>query len=262
MLKLIFFIPVSVMLAVSPLVAETGGAGALQQGLYWFSKKCEGTVAGYAPSMPIDKAITYFKQALTDRTVERKAGEMLLYSYYFKGSYVNLTEEQQEAVYASGKSMGEQLLAKYPNDPAIKFWYMANLGGWGMLIGKLQAAKDGVTDQIKQLCEDVIAMAPEYHQAGGYRVLGALHYKLPRIPFILSWPSDETAMEYLSKAYKLAPEHPANCYHYAMILDEYGRTDESIRILEEIISRTPRQEMLVEDMRIIERSRESLAEIR
>ena len=42
----------------------------------------------------------------------------------------------------------------------------------------------------------IIEIDPYYENGAGYFLLGAVHYKAPYIPFILSWPNNNDALKY------------------------------------------------------------------
>ncbi len=212
----------------------------------------------HADQINIDNAIKYFKTAIMNNKQERLSTIYLLKSYEFKGNYTLISDNDKKYLFADGKELGENMMRKFPNDPEIKYWYMINLGRWAETQGVVKSAKAGVAGDIKEMCEDLIKANPYYNDAGAYRVLGGMYLKVPYIPFILTWPSDEKAVEMLSKANNLAPTNIANKLIYAEALYENKDKDKAIAILTSIISTTPRNDKYLEDKRVINQAKELL----
>ena len=84
--------------------------------------------------------------------------------------------------------------------------------------------------------------------------------KVPTVPFVISWPSEELGIEYLEWAYKNAPENPANGIFYAEAMIENGDKEEGKRLLKEISQREPRPSKLIEDRVSLLRVNELYAE--
>ena len=67
-----------------------------------------------------------------------------------------------------------------------------------------------MADQMKLHAEKIIEMDSSYRNGGGYYLLGAVHYKSPYIPFLLSWPDNDDAIKFLSLAVETGnAEHAA-----------------------------------------------------
>lgn len=213
-----------------------------------------------ADSTNINKAIEAFRTALDQNIQPEQSAAYLLQSYYFKAMYTGATKEQQKAIYDKGVALGEQMMDRFPKSVPIKFWYGANIGRWADVHGFVQAATSGIAKKLRRVCKQIIELDPRYQGGGGYRILAQVHFHSPNIPLIMSWPSDERALELIKKAMAIAPEHPTNRMLYAQILLEFDRKNEARKQLEYILDIEPRPTHLVEDRYLKYRSRKLLHE--
>lgn len=238
-------------------VARTGGgesgAGdstALERGIYWYENRAKNANGSRADPEPINRAIDHLTEAWQTNPSET-AARYLLRAYYVKGTYVPLDQAEKESVFATGKKLGETMIDSYPESVPVLFGYTINLGRWAEVYGMFAAAREGVAGRIRELCRRMIELNPEYAGGGPHRVLGLLHHDAPYIPFLLTWPSDQKALANLEKAHAIAPNDPANVYHYARMLHAVGKTDRALRQLETLKGVTPRPGHRLEDRRIL-----------
>src|SRR4029079_5042341 len=122
----------------------------------------------------------------------------------------------------------------------------------------------GVAAKLRDLAQTVIDLDPLFEDAAGYRILGRLHAEAPKIPFVTGWVSHEKGVEYLRRAYRVSPHHPATCFFLGeAILDhEPEKREEAMRILEQCAAETPRPDMILEDSRYARHARARLEELR
>ncbi len=237
-------------------ITTTKPEKALKKAEDWYWRRAEGCSEHKASPEPINNAIKYARQALQNPSTEAKAAVILLKSYHYKAKYVPMAEDEKQELLKQGRDFGKKMSERYPNNEAIKFWYMGNLGDYGQTLGVVSAARQGIGNKIKALCEELIETAPEYDDAGPYRVLGVLHFKLPNIPFVISWPDDGVGLDYLEKAADIAPENPANLYYYARLLYEEGYYDKAKEVMKGVSQREPRERHLLEERNTLKKARE------
>ncbi|MAK40960.1 MAG: hypothetical protein CL993_04455, partial [Euryarchaeota archaeon] len=168
-----------------------------QRGVRSYDARATGARGLNVQAGPINAAIKEFKRAYKNPNEELEAGVYLMRCYYYKGKFVAKNDEQKKIIFSEGKSIGEILVNKYPNSAGARYWYLVNLGSWAELYGTLAAAKEGVANIMRDHAEEIISLEPDYGNGGGYFMLGAVHFKSPYIPFLLSWPSNDKAIEYL-----------------------------------------------------------------
>lgn len=227
---------------------------ALQKAEDWYWRRAEGCSQHKASPEPINNAIKYARQALQSKRTEPEAAAILLKSYHYKAKYVPMSEDEKHELLKKGRDFGKKMTERYPDNQAIKFWYMGNLGGYGQTLGVVTAAREGIGNKIKALCEELIETAPSIDEAGPYRVLGVLHFKLPHIPFVISWPDDGVGLDYLKKAANIAPENPANLYYHARLLYEEGYYDKAKQVMKSVTKREPRERHLLEERQTIKKA--------
>ena len=124
---------------------------------------------------------------------------------------------------------------------------MVNLGSWAEVYGIIAAAREGVADIMRTESLKIIEMDPNYQNGGGYFMLGAVHYKSPRIPFLLSWPSIDEAVKYLTMAYETCSTTPNQTVYLAQALKKDGRDKRAKNLLQELVAAPLLSDYLVEN---------------
>jgi protein involved in temperature-dependent protein secretion len=106
----------------------------------------------------------------------------------------------------------------------------------------------------------VIALDPAFEEAGGYRVLGRLHQRAPRIPYITGWISRAEGLRNLRLAVRTAPKNFVNRHFLAEALAAGGSSAraEAIQIETELVADTPSPAHLVEDLAIQDEAKKNL----
>ncbi|MCB9233074.1 MAG: hypothetical protein H6581_15565 [Bacteroidia bacterium] len=227
-------------------------------GLDWYKKRDQGSYGLQAQEEPINKAIFYFEKALNEPTNEELASTYLMKCFFYKGTFVLTKKNEQLAIFQRGIDLGEYMLKKYPNSAKITMWYMVNLGKWANLKSGFSAATSGVAGKMKELSERVIALDPNNEEAGAYRALGILHFRAPNIPLIMSWPDKQKALQVLKQSTEVAPENPGNQVAYAEVLYGTGEKSLAIKILQKVIGKKPRKDLLLEDKMELKEAEELL----
>jgi len=244
-------------LLASPVPAD---ASELDVGKRWYERRSEEANGLATNPTAIDRAIYFLHQALEHRATEEEAGILLLKSYYFKGKFATQGKEQKRLVFARAKELGERLLRKYPNSPGLRLFYSANLGMWGEYSGVLVAAEAGIADKIRENAEKILEIDASYGQGAGYYLLGAIHFRAPYIPFLLSWPDNKKAIANLRKAHGMAPDSLGIKLILAQALHRQGDKTAALALLEEVSHQTPKRFHLLEDRAYIQEARGLLEE--
>ena len=78
-------------------------------------------------------------------------------------------------------------------------------------------------------------------------MLGAVHFKSPYIPFILSWPDNDLAIKNLEKAYGIGDPTPSQTVYLAQALYKDGRKEKAEFYLRELLKKPFSQSEKVED---------------
>jgi hypothetical protein len=141
------------------------------------------------------------------------------------------------------------------------FWAAVAWGEWGLVAPRITAAKKGAAAKVRDYAATVIALDPRFEEGGGYRVLGRLHHRAPRIPGLTGWVSRAEGIRNLRLAVKTAPRNFINRHFLAEALADGDRTakSEAIQIERELVADAPSPGHLVEDLAIQEEARRDLA---
>ena len=231
----------------------------INKGVEYYQKRQEGSKGTLASVENIDKAIEQFSSALLTPESEKDAAVYLLKSYYYKAEFAVQNKEDKKRVFNEGKALGEKYIEKYPDSVEFRYWYLVNLGSWAQVYGILTAAREGVSDLMKIHSEKIIELDPEFHQGGGYFMLGAVHFKSPYIPFLLPWPNNDKAIKYLKLALDTGKPTLNQKVYLAQALKRNKQNDLAKRLLFEVINSKPDSINLVEDLDEIEEARQLLA---
>ena len=109
--------------------------------------------------------------------------------------------------------------------------------------------------------EKIIELDPAYRNGGGYFMLGAVHYKSPYIPFLLSWPDNDEAIKYLQLSVKTAKAEMNQKNYLAQAINKDGQYEQARKLLTEVINTEPDSTNLVEDLDDIEEARQLLKDL-
>ena len=236
-------------------------AGGMNEGVDLYSKRQEGSKGTLASNDNIDKAIEQFSTALVSPSSEKDAALYLLKSYYYKAEFALQNKDEKKKIFNDGKALGEKYIEKYPTSAEFRYWYLVNLGSWAQVYGILTAAREGVSDLMKTHSEKIIELDPEYQNGGGYFMLGAVHFKSPYIPFLLSWPDNDDAIKYLQLSVDTGNAEMNQKNYLAQALSKDGRDKKARALLEEVLNTEPSTATLVEDLDDIEEARQLLEDL-
>ena len=233
----------------------------INEGADFYSKRQDGSKGTLASTENIDKAIKQFSSALLSPESEKDAALYLLKSYYYKAEFAVQDKEEKKNIFNEGKALGEKYIKKYPTSAEFRYWYLVNLGSWAQVYGILTAAREGVSDLMKTHSEKIIELDPEYQNGGGYFMLGAVHFKSPYIPFLLSWPDNDDAIKYLQLSVDTGNAEMNQKNFLAQALSKDGRDKKARALLEEVLNTEPNTTTLVEDLDDIEEARQLLEDL-
>jgi tetratricopeptide (TPR) repeat protein len=134
---------------------------------------------------------------------------------------------------------------------------------WGQYFGKIASVRKGVAGRIRRYGETALALAPEYSDAGPYRLLGRLHALAPIVPFFTSWIDRDRAIEMLTKAVEVAPDDPLNRLFLGEALLEYRRSEKqrALELIRTAAHAKPRPGRELEDTEAIRDAQDRLAQL-
>lgn len=213
-----------------------------------YDLRAEGAVGLMAKTETIDKAIASLEKVYATGYKEEETGMYLLRCYNYKGRFASANASAKKATFEKGKILGEKLVKKYPNSVPMLYEYICVMGLWGGEIGAMKAGLDGLIGKMKTSTQRLIELDPSYSGCAGERIMGYMYIKAPYIPLMLTWPDDETGLEYLERVSKCSPHDFGTLYYYAEALYENGFKDKAKAYMKIILTMTPRKELYLEDL--------------
>ena len=249
-----------------------------------WQRRDEGHVGGRASRERIAEAIAGYETASAG-SENAEARWKLARALFFEAKLTGLDKDAELALYERARKAGDEALAilrrRAPGGPLPEtaspkriatalahdpdaapayFWTSVAWGEWGLLAGKLQGMKTGAATRIRDAAKTVVALDPAFEEAGGYRVLGRLHQRAPRIPYVTGWISKAEGLRNLRLAVRTAPKNFVNRHFLAEALAADGPSGraEAIRIEKEIVADVPSPGHLVEDLAIQDEAKKNL----
>jgi tetratricopeptide (TPR) repeat protein len=247
-----------------------------------WQRRDEGHVGGRASRDRIFEAIAGYEKA-SEASENAEARWKLSRALFFEAKLTGQNDDARLALYERARKAGEEAiailrrrgatlpqtasparvaaeLARDPDAPPAYFWTAVAWGEWGLLAGKLRGAKAGAATRIRDLAATVVALDPAFEEGGGYRVLGRLHQRAPRIPYISGWISKAEGLRNLRLAVRIAPKNFVNRHFLAEAVASDGARGraEAIRIEKEIVADSPSRSHLVEDLAIQDEAKKNL----
>lgn len=188
-------------------------------------------------SRNIDSSIFYYKKALQNSNqLEEQIIWRIIRSLYYKGTYASDQKSDRKKVYEEGILLAEKGAKKYQNSMKTLFWSAIIWGVWAEETGILAAARKGVADIIRNYCQKVAELDSTYQSGGAYRLLGRVHFKSPKIPVFLNWPSKEMSLQYLKRSLLIDSENLWNKQYLAETLYLLGDKSMAKKMMAEIIN--------------------------
>ena len=227
----------------------------LDKGIEYYNRRHENCIEDRADPVYITKAISLFENCLNDQKTKEEASLYLLKSYYFKAKFTESDKDKKKEILKKGKSLGQDLIERNLESVDYIYWYLVNLGSWAEVYGVLSAAREGVADKMRTYSKKIIEMDPNYEDGAGYFMLGAVHYKSPYIPFLLSWPSNSDAIKWLELAYNTGESKIAQAVYLAMAYKKDGQKNKAIEFLDKVMSLSPSSEYFASDWEWIKKAK-------
>jgi hypothetical protein len=251
-----------------------------------WARRDEGRTGARANARPISEAVTrYASAARVPDAVEPRW--KLARALFFEAKFTGRDRDDQRALLQKARDTGEEAIAILrrraqrtagrpastdPRSVAVAltgerdaapayFWTAVAWGEWGLVAPRIAAASKGAAAKVRDYAATLIALDPGFEEGGGYRVLGRLHHRAPRIPGLTGWVSRAEGMRNLRLAVKTAPRNFVNRHFLAEALADGDRAakSEAIQIEKELVADSPSPGHLVEDLAIQEEARKDLA---
>ena len=243
-MKSLFLSILTLLLVSATAVAEGDN---FEEGLSWYEQRASGAVGYKAKPDYINKAIVFFERALAANENELESGIYLMRSYIWKARFVLESNSDKRKTFQLAKEVGDRLVPKYPKNKELRFEYLSGMGQWGEVLGVFRAAKEGVVDKVRKQMEALIALDPEYRMGVPRRALAVLNLRVPKIPFSLSWPDKEKALQMTAAVVARYPHNIGNNFYHAEALVANDDKKAAVYFLKRALSMEPSAEYLLED---------------
>ena len=285
---ILFVICMAASLACVPTMALAGPDDDIAMGDQAWDQRAEGHQGSRAASEPIQMAINAYRAALIAQPENLEARWKLLRAFHFKGEFVLENDEARLELFKEGREIARTGILQIERQYALSrslfrmepaelanavgkqavvgeffFWGSANWGLWGQYSGKLISALTGVVNKIRLFSETMVLMDDSIENGGAHRLLGRFNTRVPRIPFITWWVSEDLAISELRLSLKVAPDSLLSKIYLAEALIKFRPEEkrEALDLLRNIVKSEPDPNRLVEDNRVIEDARILLAEM-
>ena len=239
-----------------------------------YARRQEGRAGAVASGREIALAIAGYDTA-AQAPDNAEARWKLARALYFKGAYTGLDVAGQTAVYDKARRAGDEAVRiverrvrnpmpfddrRDPDAAPSYFWAAVVWGQWALVSGKVEAAKTGAAEKVRDYATAVIGLDADFEDGGGYRVLGRLHDQAPWIPYVTSWISRDEAVKNLRRAITVGPQSLINRLFLAEVLWSGSAAEkaESVRLAESVVASAPSPARLVEELKIQNDARRDL----
>ncbi|MBL4586073.1 MAG: hypothetical protein JKX84_03315 [Flavobacteriales bacterium] len=229
------------------LAISAAAQGNFEQGLRWYNNRTSGSKELRAKPEHINRAIPYFEKALSLKEKELQTGIYLMRSYIFKARFTQESNSDKRKTFQLAKEVGDKLVPRHPLSKELRFEYLSSIGQWGEVMGVFRAAREGVVDMVKAEMEALIKLDPEFRNGVGERALAVLNLRVPKIPFILSWPDKKKSLIMTTDVVRRYPKNVGNNFYHAEALVENGKKQEAVTFLLRALSMSPDPDYLLED---------------
>ncbi len=152
---------------------------------------------------------------------------------YFHLGREGATREEKLAHYKKAVEVGQQAVAANPPQADRvegHFWLGISIAAVGETTGIMKSLTS--VGDVRREMERVVALDDHYEDGGGYRILGRLDHKVPR----LFGGNRARSHEYYQKALLVAPSNTYTHLFLAELLIEEDRLDEAVAELKTILN--------------------------
>jgi hypothetical protein len=250
------------------------------QGDAHYARRAEGSAGPIARVEQAELALGSYRAAVLADPSSVPARWRLMRALYFRGTFCATPRDQVRRLRDESKANADEglrllerslggatgearvrALRARPEAAALYFWSAVAWGEWAMMRGPLTAVRTGAAGRIRDLAQTVIDVDPSFERGGGYRILGRLHDRAPRIIFLTGWISRTKGIALLERSLAADPANSISLIFLAEALQDHapGRRDEARRLLQACAQLVPRPDYAVEDAHFVAMARSRLA---
>lgn len=257
----------------------------LAQGDAAWARRAEGYAGGLAAPGPIAAAVAAYEQAVKLDPASLEGYWKLQRALWFQGEYATDERRARQRIYHHGRHLSERGLdvlarqvggrqrldalsakqvgaALAGSDWAAHVYLgaAAHWGLWAQASGPFAAVRDGALAKVRDYVHASLAIDPRLQDGAGYRLLGRLYTRTPRVPVLSGWIDRGQGLVALRRAWHLDPLEPTNRLFLAeAMLAERPADAEGLGLLRGLLGLVPRPEWLVEDTTVRQQAEALLA---
>jgi hypothetical protein len=240
---------------------------------------------GRVAEAPAREAVAAYEEALAANPEDLALRVKLLRALYFLGHFATTDPKQAKQISNRGVEVsregveqveraagGEAELDALPLEERGRrlagvagareayFWDAVSWGLWGLNHSLLASARRGVPGAIRDDARLVNLLDEGFGDAGGLRLLGRLHTKIPQVALVSPWVDPAEGIALLRRAREISNRDPRNALFLAEALLEHrpGSEPEALALLRQVSRRVPNPERLVEETEVVEEARREL----
>ncbi len=219
----------------------------LQAGINYFNSRAENSKGLQANTINIDKAIKIFDDLLKQHKDLEVAGGYYMQSLNYKGRFVCISESEKRRAFTKAIQLGNELVLKFPKNGKIRFEYISAISLLAEIKGLFSSIDDDVVSKLLYHTKILIQTDSMYNEGGGWKVFAVLNYKIPYIPFVITWPDKDEAVAVMKNALKHFPTNVGCNFYYAEALFENDQKKLAKIYFEQTIKLLSRKDFIIED---------------
>ncbi len=203
----------------------------------------------------LSKALNLFKVATNDEKTRRSAALGYIKTSLYSGKFLTKSKKELKSIYRQAYEMGKWITRTHATNMELTYWYVLSHSRWANELSLVISGKPRAIGESRQLCKRIIKSDNKKYRPLAMMLLGRLHHKTPGFPLIMSWPSNDRALNWLEQANQLNPNHPKTMYYLGDLYKSTKRKKEALQILSQAAQVEPRPKEQNEDLYWIQKSK-------
>ncbi len=213
----------------------------------------------------IEKAINLYKSALKNADKDRdiilyKLTKAIDFKYFILDN--NYKKSEIKKVYSELiESLLKELKTK-PNSKYLNYSISLAYGRYATLIGVFTAARKGMAGKIKKYTLRLYKIDKNFENCFAPMMMGRIHFKTPKIPLLLNWPSNKKSKKYLEEALKDCKNYYYIHFFLADTLYKLGYKNRALKYYKTVLDFKIRDEFRFEDLSLKKECSQRLKELK
>jgi len=214
----------------------------------------------------INKAIELYKQALNNKentdkdVIIYKLTKAIDFKYFILEN--NYPKNEKKKIYSNLIKIIKNELKTRPDSKYLNYSISLAYGRYATLIGVFTAARKGMAGKIKKHTLKLYELDKHFEHCFAPMMMGRIHFKTPKIPLILNWPSNNKSKKYLEEALKNCNDYYYIHFFLADTLYKLGYKDRAIKYYKKVLDFKVREDNRFEDLSLKKECKERLKELK